>query len=175
MATEAPPVFLVHTNGDPVVLVIAGRASYLNCAPVAQFFEKLIKQGRRRFVIDFPRCTGMDSTFLGLIAGAALEATKAQPPGGLCLMGLSPRNLELVRNLGLHRILGVDCGDYPMNFSPDQARALVAPDQQELASARLILKAHENLVAADAANLGKFQDVLAFLKTQTLEKTEAEK
>jgi anti-anti-sigma regulatory factor len=168
MATDTtPPIFLVHTNGDPVVLTIVGRASYLNCAPVSQFFEKLVKQGRRRFVIDFTRCTGMDSTFLGLIAGAAMEAAKAQPPGVISLMGLSPRNLELVRNLGLHRLLCVDCGDYPMNFSPDQARALITPDQQELANARMILQAHENLVTADNANLGKFQDVLAFLKTQT--------
>jgi anti-anti-sigma regulatory factor len=166
-ANEPPPVFLVHTSGDPVVLMILGRASYLNCAPVAQFFEKMLKLGRRRFVLDFTRCTGMDSTFLGLIAGAALEGAKATPPGGLCLMGLSPRNLELVRNLGLQRLLSVDCGSYPMNFSPDQAQALVTPDEEELANARLILKAHENLVAADSANLGKFQDVLAFLKTQT--------
>jgi len=168
MATDTTaPIFLVHTNGDPVVLTIVGRASYLNCAPVSQFFEKLLKQGRRRFVLDFTRCTGMDSTFLGLIAGAAMEAAKAQPPGVISLMGLSPRNLELVRNLGLHRLLCVDCGDYPMNFSPDQARALITPDEQELANARMILKAHENLVAADTANLSKFQDVLAFLKTQT--------
>jgi len=31
----------------------------------------------------------------------------------------------------------------------------------------MILQAHENLVAADTANLSKFQDVLGFLKTQT--------
>jgi len=167
MANETAPIFLVHTNGDPIVLTIVGRASYLNCAPVSQFFDKLLKQGRRRFVLDFSRCTGMDSTFLGLIAGAAMEAAKATPPGVLSLIGLSPRNLELVRNLGLHRLLCVDCGDFQMNFSPDQARALITPDEQELANARLILQAHQNLVAADAANLGKFQDVLTFLKAQT--------
>ena len=167
MASETQPVYLVQAGSEPAVLVIVGRASYLNCAPVAVFFEKLLKQGKRRFVLDFTRCTGMDSTFLGLIAGAAMDAAKATPPGVISLMGLSPRNLELVRNLGLHRLLCVDCGDYPMNFSPDQARALITPDEQELANARMILKAHENLVTADSANLSKFQDVLAFLKTQT--------
>jgi anti-anti-sigma regulatory factor len=156
-----------------VVLVINGRASYLNAAPLDPFFKKLLLQGRRNFILDFTRCTGMDSTFLGIIAGAAMEARKSQPPGKLCLMGLSPRNLELVRNLGLHRVLSVDCGDFPMDFSPAQARVLPAPDQ-ELANARLILKAHENLVAADESNRGKFQDVLTFLKTQA-EKEEAGK
>jgi len=36
----------------------------------------------------------------------------------------------------------------------------------ELEQARLVLQAHENLVAADASNQAKFQDVLTFLKEQ---------
>jgi anti-anti-sigma regulatory factor len=176
MANDAQPVYLVLATTDPVVLAINGRASYLNCAPVAQFFDKMLKQGRKRFILDFNRCTGMDSTFLGVITGTAFEARKGEPPGGLTLMGLSPRNLELVRNLGLHRLVTVDCGEYPMNFSANQTRALTpASDQQELANAKLILKAHENLVAADPANKEKFQDVLAFLKGQAQKEAAAEK
>ncbi len=165
MATETSPVFLVHAAADPVVLVINGRASYLNCAPVAQFFDKLLKQGRRKFILDFSRCTGMDSTFLGIIAGAAIEARRHQPPGSLALMGLSPRNLELVKNLGLHRLVTVD-GDASPALSAEQAKVLTTPDHEELANARLILKAHENLCVVDPNNRGKFEDVLAFLKAQ---------
>jgi hypothetical protein len=33
-------------------------------------------------------------------------------------------------------------------------------------SARLVLEAHENLVAADEANRSKFQDVLAYLRNR---------
>jgi hypothetical protein len=40
------------------------------------------------------------------------------------------------------------------------------PAQGELESARSVLAAHENLVAADAANQAKFQDVLSFLKSR---------
>jgi anti-anti-sigma regulatory factor len=166
MATnDPPPVYLVKAGSDPAVLIINGRASYLNCAPVAQFFEKVLKQGRREFILDFSRCTGMDSTFLGVIAGAALEARKAAPPGKITVLGLNPRNLELVRNLGLHRLLVVDSGDFPMEFSPGQPRALAA-DCPEVANARLILNAHESLCTADEQNRGKFQDVLQFLKSQ---------
>ncbi|MGA2052167.1 MAG: STAS domain-containing protein [Opitutales bacterium] len=168
MATDSQPVYLVQASSDPVVLAINGRASYLNCAPVHQFFERMLKLGRRRFILDFSRCTGMDSTFLGIIAGTAVEVRKAEPPGGMTLLGLSPRNLELVRNLGLARLVTVDSGEYPMNFSADKAQTLSAPAQQELANAKLILKAHENLVAADPGNREKFQDVLAFLKGQML-------
>jgi hypothetical protein len=40
----------------------------------------------------------------------------------------------------------------------------------ELESARLVLEAHENLVAVDEANRSKFQDVLTFLKSRVAQK-----
>ncbi len=166
MPTESKPVFLVDAYSDPVILLINGRASYLNCAPVSQFFEHMIKNGKREFVIDFANCTGMDSTFLGIIAGAALELRKQSPQGHLTLCRLGSRNLELVRNLGLHRILRVDAAGFPMNFEDSSVQNLTTLEQEEIANARTILKAHENLVAADQANLKKFQDVLTFLKNQ---------
>jgi hypothetical protein len=41
-----------------------------------------------------------------------------------------------------------------------------SPRRSELENARLVLEAHENLVAADPSNLGKFQDVLVFLRSR---------
>jgi hypothetical protein len=35
-----------------------------------------------------------------------------------------------------------------------------------VSDAKNILKAHENLTAADQENVGKFQDVIAFLRNQ---------
>ncbi|MDE3085011.1 MAG: STAS domain-containing protein, partial [Verrucomicrobiota bacterium] len=117
------------------------------------------------FVIDFRQCTGMDSTFLGVLAGAALELRRRMPPGSLVLTRIGQRNLELIRNLGLHRLLTVDAGDFPMSF--DSAGApLDCADHGELENARLVLEAHENLIAANENNRGKFQDVLAFLKNR---------
>ncbi len=60
----------------------------------------MIHQRKSRFVVDFLHCSSMDSTFLGVLAGAALQLRKENPPGGLTLCGLGPRNLELIRNLG---------------------------------------------------------------------------
>jgi hypothetical protein len=45
-------------------------------------------------------------------------------------------------------------------------RPLVCGDRGELENARLVLEAHENLVAADETNRGKFQDVLVFMKNR---------
>lgn len=159
-------IFLVDGYSDPAILKISGRASYTNSAPVGKFFNQMVKEKKSNVVVDFADCSGMDSTFLGIMAGAALELKKMDPPGTMTLCRLGSRNLELVRNLGLHRILRVDCGDYDMTFGEDSAALLNTLDKNEIANAKTILKAHENLVAADEENFKKFQDVLAYLRLQ---------
>ncbi len=167
MPDETKEVFLVDAYSDPVVILINGRASYLNCAPVGQFLEHMAASGKVHFVVDFARCTGMDSTFLGILAGCALSVESKQ--GSVTLCRLNERNLELVRNVGLHRILTVEADPAALTFdghAEKNPKPLGTLDKQEIANARLILKAHENLVAADAGNLTKFQDVITALKSK---------
>ncbi|MDX2109612.1 MAG: STAS domain-containing protein [Verrucomicrobiota bacterium] len=157
--------YLVNAYADPVIVRIIGRATYLNCAPLSDFFRRLIAQGKRSFVIDFHECTAMDSTFLGLLAGAGMEIHKLTPPGTFVLTRLGARNLELVRNLGIHRIMTVDAGDFQLNFDGPKEQ-LQESAKTDIENARMILTAHENLVAVDRANEAKFQDVILFLKGQ---------
>ena len=159
------PVYLVDAYSDPVVVRIEGRASFQNSACLRDFISEMVRQGKTKLVLDFLHCTSMDSTFLGVLAGAALELRKATPPGSLILARLSQRNLELIRNLGLHRLLTVDAGDFPMNFTKCDT-PLACDNRSEVENARLVLEAHENLVAVDENNRAKFQDVLAFLKNR---------
>jgi anti-sigma B factor antagonist len=163
--TAHKPIFLVDAYSDPVVIRIDGRASFQNSACLRDFISEMLRQGKTRFVIDFLHCASMDSTFLGVLAGAALELKKTAPAGSLILSRVGQRNLELIRNLGLHRLLTVDSGDFPMTFGKPGA-PLACTDSSELESARHVLEAHENLVAVDESNRAKFQDVLAFLKNR---------
>jgi anti-sigma B factor antagonist len=165
MADVTKPSFLVDTCSDPVAIRIEGRASFQNSPSLNEFFNTLVAQGRTRFVIDFQSCTSMDSTFLGVLAGVALQLRKQPTPGSLVLCRLGERNLELVRNLGLHRLLTVDTATSAVSTGALSVLPNL-PAQGELESARSVLAAHENLVAADAANQAKFQDVLSFLKSR---------
>jgi anti-sigma B factor antagonist len=165
MAEPSKPAFLVDAYADPVLVRIEGRASFANSGSLKDFVAEMIRQGKTRFVIDFAACASMDSTFLGVLAGAALELRRQVPPGGLTLVRVGERNLELVRNLGLHRLATVDAGDFKMDFKGG-AQGLDTKARNEIESARLVLEAHENLVTADAANADKFQDVLAFLRNR---------
>jgi anti-anti-sigma regulatory factor len=164
ISETAKPVYLVDAYSDPVVIRIEGRASFLNSACLRDFVNQMLKSGKNRFVIDFLRCTSMDSTFLGVLAGFALELRKSTPRGSLVLTRMGQRNLELIRNLGLHKLLTID------SDAGSVADACNTPLQSgargELENARLVLEAHENLVSADESNRGKFQDVLVFMKNR---------
>ena len=155
------PTYLVNIGAETVTLRIEGRASYLNCAPVRKLFEKLIPAGKQHFVLDFEACSNMDSTFLGILAGAALEIRKTHPKGSIELCRLSERNLELVNNLGLHRLMTVKTDEDDLEEC-DQA----LDRGEQSVGEKTILKAHENLIVANKANEEKFQDVVAFLKKQ---------
>src|SRR5215212_9316353 len=116
--TATKPIYLVDAYSDPVVVRIEGRASFQNSACLRDFITEMLARGKTRFVLDFQHCTSMDSTFLGVLAGAALELRKSKQErnGSLVVTRVGQRNLELMRNLGLHRLLTIDAGGAPLNF-----------------------------------------------------------
>ena len=163
--TASKPTFLVDAYSDPVVVRIEGRAGFQNSSSLRDFITERLAQGKRRFVLDFQRCASMDSTFMGVLAGAALELRKSAPEGSLVITRVGQRNLELMRNLGLHRLLTIDPGDHSLEFNNCKT-PLEGRKCSEIENARMVLEAHENLVSADEGNRSKFQDVLAFLRNR---------
>lgn len=166
MPAETETTFLVDAYSDPVILKVNGRANYMNCGPVGELLNKVIAQGSRTIVIDFAQCSGMDSTFLGIVAGAALELRKMNPPGQMTLCRLGTRNMELIRNLGLHRLVNVASDEEISKLEQEDQSKLSELETDNAASAQMILNAHESLIEADQNNQRKFQDVISFLKNQ---------
>jgi anti-sigma B factor antagonist len=167
--TASKPVYLVDAYSDPVVIRIDGRASFQNSSCLRDFITEMLARGKTRFVLDFQHCGSMDSTFLGVLAGAAIELRKSAPAGSIVVTRVGQRNLELMRNLGLHRLLTIDSGDFSMSFQACNT-PLEGKKCSEIENARMVLEAHENLVNADEANRTKFQDVLAFLRNRVEQK-----
>lgn len=164
--SEAPqPTFLVSAYSEPVVVRVNGKANYLNCNTFREFIEKMVEDGKGQFIIDFKNCKGMDSTFLGILAGTALDLRQQTPPGVLILSQLSPRNYELICNLGLQNILSI-AEDIPEAEQESSGEQFASLKNVEVSDARTILKAHESLLEADTGNAAKFQDVIAFLRNQ---------
>ncbi|MFP4069888.1 MAG: STAS domain-containing protein [Verrucomicrobiota bacterium] len=164
MSDPKQPTFLVSAYSDPVVVRINGKANYLNCNEFREFIETMVSEGNTHFVIDFEHCIGMDSTFLGILAGTALELRKSSKPGVLVICNLSERNHELICNLGLQNLLTI-AEDLPEEATGSE-RQFAGLNNVEVSDARNVLQAHENLVQASDENSAKFQDVIAFLRNQ---------
>ncbi len=165
MSDPQQPTFLVSAYSDPVAVRINGKANYLNCNNFREFMEKMVADGKRSFLLDFEHCRGMDSTFLGILAGTAIELQKQEPAGKLTLCKLGERNHDLICNLGLQTLLDILEPDEECGHRKED-NDFSSLENQEVSNAANVLKAHENLVHADDENAAKFQDVIAFLKNQ---------
>jgi anti-anti-sigma regulatory factor len=182
---------LVARSGDLGFVKVVGRGSFQNSGCLKAFYLQLLKEGVSRFVIDLGACTYLDSTFLGILLGLGL---KLRESGNslLNILNASPRNLELLRNLGLDRLINVAGGNLPgeVESRPGKTGPLVAAtgngnnggaaaieavkeeNFQDLAcpvptraeAAPTILEAHEALMNFDPRNVPKFKDVVEFLR-----------
>lgn len=161
MSDPIQPTFIVSAYSEPIVVQINGKANYLNCNTFREFIEKMLADGKTQYVLDFTNCKGMDSTFLGILAGTALELKKLTPPGVFVVCNLGERNHELICNLGLQNLLTVG-DDLPEKDNVEFSKL----QNIEVSDARTVLKAHENLIQADDGNTAKFQDVISFLRNQ---------
>lgn len=86
-------------------MAVIGKANYLNCRNVGEFFSTAITRGCSKIVVDCSQCAGMDSTFLGMVAGAALKIHKTG--GEMVLVNLNDRNRELIDNLGIFKLVKI--------------------------------------------------------------------
>ncbi len=168
MPEQDSPDFIVCVDSNPVVVRINGKANYLNCSPVNDFFEMMVSSGHREFLVDFTECQGMDSTFLGVLAGVACKTMQHNPQGSVILANLSAGNKQLIRGLGLHHLPTVVIrDDVPMDFSQcEQKVTIKGLEAGTEASPEMILEAHERLMKLNRANERRFQDVVKFLRRE---------
>ena len=182
---------MVARSGDLGFVKVVGRGSFQNSGCVKAFYLQLLKEGVSRFVIDLGACTYLDSTFLGILLGLGLKLRETGK-GLLHVLNASARNLELLRNLGLDRLIQVSGGSLPGDGPGPLSKtgSLLPPDGNGNGSAALkleavkeenlqempcpvpsraeaaptILEAHEALMKFDPRNVPKFKDVVEFLR-----------
>src|SRR5271154_1484971 len=100
---------LVARSADLGFVKVVGRGSFQNSGCLKAFYQQLLKEGVSRFVVDLEACTYLDSTFLGILLGLGLKLREGGN-GLLHILNANPRNLELLRNLGLDRLINIDGG-----------------------------------------------------------------
>ncbi|HEX4139659.1 MAG TPA: STAS domain-containing protein [Candidatus Methylacidiphilales bacterium] len=113
---------LVARSGDLGFVKVVGRGSFQNSGCLKAFYLQLLKEGVTRFIIDLGACTYLDSTFLGILLGLGLKLRESGK-GLLNILNASSRNLELLRNLGLDRLIQLSGGSLPGDVKPSSGNA----------------------------------------------------
>lgn len=145
------------------------RATFRISKSMKQFATVAIDQGVHNIVVDMQQCIGMDSTFMGVLAGLALQLKK-QNRGQIYMVNLTERTRGLLSTLGLDQLVETHmAGETPMPFANELGR-LTAMQPAESAqdtqheTAKMMLEAHETLVDLTPENAPRFKDVLTFLR-----------
>ena len=142
-----------------------GKGSFLNSGSLKEFAREMVDRGYREFIVDLEKCSMMDSTFMGTMAGVALRL-KELGHGHLHIVHCGGRSQELLSGLGLDEIFSIHSNGAVAPECESLAGNETAPgrDERKQAQAKTMLEAHEALCAAAPENLLRFKDVLEYLK-----------
>lgn len=162
---------LVGLIGRVFWMRVDGKGTHLNSMQARNALQGVIARGVQDLVVDLERCPMMDSTFLGMLTGAALSVKKAAHPGTLSVLNANQRNVQLLTSLGLNHILDLDVdGKLWASERVRAAEALKICDETEPCSREVqtqhILDAHQTLSGISSENECRFRDVIDFLEKE---------
>lgn len=160
----------VAIHQDTALVRVLGRGSFKISTALKAFAVQALEAGCRQWIFDMNECVGMDSTFMGVVAGLALRLGAARK-GRIVMVNMNPKTRGLLTTLGLDEVVETHlAGSLPDNLKPyfqEGRRPLTALPTGECSqreTAQTMLEAHENLVRLSPENLPRFKDVLTFLR-----------
>lgn len=139
-----------------------------------EFGDQRIAAGENCLVVDLGGCSGMDSTFMGTLAGMAARLSSKEN-AGLQIADTSLRNRRSLEDLGLDFLMQIDPPEAAWRGNLETIRAeLNGPDAPAMTSSlqrtKHVLEAHLELAAKNEKNAEAFAGVVAALETDLKEK-----
>lgn len=149
--------------GDKIFIRVTGRGSFKISATLKQFIAEITsKQAASAVVLDLAECIGMDSTFMGVLAG--LSGRLKQTGQTLELINLSDKNAQLLATLGVDRVIAHYSHSHGHELPDQPAQSLSAASATKKDLAETALQAHETLVELSEENRPRFKRVIEYLK-----------
>ena len=149
-----------HLNG---VLWIRpeGRGTFQESALIKTFVETARGSEYEDFTIDLEACPGMDSTFMGMLAGLGMLFRK-EGKGELSIVATNDKTKSSLMELGVHYMTSIEPADAVWNDEIEAYREDLVPLNvtTDCEMGDHILESHENLCLTDEANFARFEDVL---------------
>lgn len=150
------------------------KGSFANSHIVKAFSEARIADGETCIVIDLGVCPGMDSTFMGTLAGMA----RSMKNGTVQVADASDRNRKSLEGLGLDYFIDINPSEAVWKDSLDAIRCkLHHPPANgspgDLQRAKICLDAHRKLSEINGENEEQFRGVIDVIEKE-IESKEAE-
>jgi len=155
-------VYEVAAGRRAVYVRAHGLASMTNCLCVRDVLDRFIKSKRSFVIFDLSDCTGMDSTFMGVIAGVATQDLNDKPVG-VVVVNASPRLAGLLESVGLTELVYVDPDPFE---TPGVQFHLLEEQATEEDRLKLIRTAHEHLIAISEENEKIFGPLLSAVESE---------
>lgn len=147
---------LIAHNKGVYNIKVEGRANFEYGLPLRDFAKNL--EGKYEKVsIDLKSCTGMDSTFMGVLAMIGLKSRKI---GAVVeIINADANNRHLLIGLGLEKLFAfIDRQDTQENIEWQQSES----GQDRMTTAETVVEAHKTLMNVDQNNVSKFEKVVEF-------------
>lgn len=147
----------------------------MNSPSLKTFGDSRIAAGENRMVVDLGACTGMDSTFMGTLAGMAARLS-ALEGGGLQIAEPGERNRRSLEDLGLDFLMEIDPPAAVWRGRLDEIRGGLHELQISGAlgreqRVRHVLEAHQVLSGINDDNARDFAGVVSQLEKEVAEKS----
>lgn len=165
-------------DGEVLYVAIIDQVAYVKVIERGSFkvsgglkhFGAALGEEIKAVAFDLRSCVGMDSTFMGVVAGLASRLKRKQQ-AEVHMIGLSPRTRSLLSTLGLDQLVTPHEGsDIPepfakvLNKDGQNLEIVEEPNVTRKETAELMHEAHSTLVDLHEENAPRFKDVLTFLQ-----------
>ena len=158
--------FYVATWNDRVLIKVEGNATMHNSLLFKGIVDEMLEKKVKEFIIDLSQCTGMDSTFIGVLGGiASLSEKSKETSPKIIVINLTPYLRNLLDSLGISEILTIKNNIEVPNIATKAIQAK-SPYQDTKKRMTLIKEAHEYLVSLNEKNKKLFQDFLDMLEAE---------
>ncbi len=166
-----------HTFDDCLWIRCASRGSFINSPALKALAEKYIEGGGRAIVVDLEVCPGVDSTFMGTLAGLARQLMAVG--GSIEIASPTERTRASMESLGLDMLIDIDPAGAAWRADIAQRRSLLdgggeQRDMSERERTLHVLEAHNVLRSMNTKNDETFGYVCETLEEDLLRQSEEE-
>lgn len=147
-----------HEFEDGMWIRCNSRGCFMNSPALKGIAEKYLGHGGTHIVVDLELCPGVDSTFMGTLAGLARRCMEAG--GSLEIAGATERTRGAMEGLGLDMLIEIDPPEALWQRDLTARRSVLAQGDihgseetlSEMQRTRHVLEAHSTLRSMNSRN-----------------------